>query len=98
MQHLGLVLVPRRGGAVGVQDQCPAAAVDHHLVVERAEEYAVLDRCRAAVGLVLDVVHFLVASAARTLGWVAARLAQAVCEAAAPRVIPVLCISQARAL
>ena len=38
------------------------------------------------------------ASAASTRGWVAARLAQAVCPTAAPRVIPVWWISQARAL
>src|SRR5256885_13690660 len=53
----GLVLVPRRGGAVGVQDQCPAPPVNHHLMVEPAEKHTFLDAGRAAVGLVLGVVH-----------------------------------------
>ena len=34
VQDLGLVLVPRGGGAVGVQDQGPAPPVDRDLVVE----------------------------------------------------------------
>src|SRR6266550_8348351 len=35
VQDLGLVLVPGGGGAVRVDDQGPAPAVDDHLVVER---------------------------------------------------------------
>jgi len=42
VEHFGLVLVPRGGGPVGVDDQGPAPAVDHDLVVEGAQEYAVL--------------------------------------------------------
>ena len=38
------------------------------------------------------------ASAASTRGWVPVRLAQAVCPTAAPRVIPVRCISHDTAL
>src|SRR5258705_3457630 len=56
VQHLGLVLVPRAGRAVRVDDQGPAPAVDHDLVVEGAEQDAVLGRGRAAVGLVPGVV------------------------------------------
>jgi len=51
VQHLGLVLVPRAGRPVRVDDQGPAPAVDHDLVVEGAEQDAVLGRRRAAVGL-----------------------------------------------
>jgi len=36
VQDLGLVLVPGGGGAVGVQDQGPAPAVDDDQVVEPA--------------------------------------------------------------
>ena len=57
MQDLGLVLVPGGGGAVGVQDQGPAPAVDHDLVVEPAKKDAVLDGRGAAVRLVPGVVH-----------------------------------------
>src|SRR5215475_11794568 len=57
VQHLGLVLVPGGGGAVGVDDQGPAPAVDDDLVVEGAEQHAVLYGGGAAVGLVLGVVH-----------------------------------------
>ena len=48
VQHLGLVLVPGRGGPVGVDDQGPAPAVDDDLVVEGAQQDAVLARrsCR----------------------------------------------------
>jgi hypothetical protein len=42
VQHLGLVVVPGGGGAVGVQDQGPAPAVDHNLVMEEAEQDAVV--------------------------------------------------------
>ena len=56
VQDFGLVLVPGGGGAVGVQDQGPAPAVDHDLVVEPAKKHAVFDASRAAVGLVLGVV------------------------------------------
>jgi len=38
VEHFGLVLVPRGGGAVGVDDQGPAPPVDDDLVVERARE------------------------------------------------------------
>src|SRR5258707_5030939 len=57
VQDLGPVFVPGRGGAVGVQDQGPAPPVDDDLVVEPAKKHAVLDGRRAAVGLVLGVVH-----------------------------------------
>jgi hypothetical protein len=57
VEHLGLVLVPGGGGAVGVQDQGPAPAVDDHLMVEPAQKDTVRDGRRAAVGLVLGVVH-----------------------------------------
>jgi hypothetical protein len=42
VEHFGLVLVPGAGGAVGVQDQGPAPAMDHDLVVEPAKKDAVL--------------------------------------------------------
>src|SRR5215470_20226498 len=45
------------GGAVGVQDDLPAPAVDAHVVVELAQQDAVADAGRAAVFLVPDVVH-----------------------------------------
>src|SRR5439155_21354705 len=54
---LGLVLVLRAGRPVRVHHQRPAPAVDGDLVVEGAQEYAVLDGRLAAVGLVLGVVH-----------------------------------------
>src|SRR5580765_6432820 len=57
VQHLGLVLVPGRSGAVRVDDQGPAPAVDRDLVMEPAQKYAVLDGRGAAVGLVPGVVH-----------------------------------------
>ena len=56
VELLGFVFVPGGGGAVGVQDQGPAPAVDHDLVVEPAQKHAVLDAGRAAVGLVPGVV------------------------------------------
>src|SRR5262245_55014961 len=58
VQDLGLVLVPGGGGAVRVQDQRPAASVDHDLVVEAAQEDAVPGAGVAAVGLVRGVVDF----------------------------------------
>ena len=57
VQHFGLVLVPRGRRPVRVDDQGPAPAVDDDLVVERAQQHAVLDGGLAAVGLVLRVVH-----------------------------------------
>src|SRR5580658_6264705 len=56
VQDLGAVGVPGGGGAVGVQDEGPAPAVDGDLVVEEAEQDAVCDAGGAAVGLVPDVV------------------------------------------
>src|SRR6185437_13342137 len=49
---LGLVLVPRGGRPVGVDDQGPAPAVDRDLVMEPAQKNAVPDAGGAAVGLV----------------------------------------------
>src|SRR5690349_11046850 len=57
VQDLGLVLVPGGGGAVGVQDQGPAPAMDDHLMMEPAQQHAVLGAGRAAVGLVLGVAR-----------------------------------------
>ena len=56
VEHFGLVLVPRAGRPVRVHDQGPAPAVDDDLVVERAEQNAVLDGRVAAVGFVAGVV------------------------------------------
>src|ERR1700750_2635441 len=56
VEHLGLVLVPGAGGAVGVHDQGPSPPVDDHLMVEPAQKHAILYAGRAAVGLVLGVV------------------------------------------
>src|SRR6202007_2654238 len=56
VQDLGPVGVPGGGGPVRVQGQCPAPPVDDHLVMEKTQEYAVLDAGGAAVGLVPDVV------------------------------------------
>ena len=42
MQDLRLVLVPRGRGPVRVDDQGPAPAVDHDVVVEPAQQDAVL--------------------------------------------------------
>ena len=44
------------GGAVGVQHEAPAAAVDGDVLVELAQLHAVADGCLAAVGFVLQVV------------------------------------------
>jgi WD40 repeat protein len=57
VDDLGLVLVPGGGGAVGVEDDGPAPLVDDDLVVKEAEQGAVGDASRAAVGLVAQVVH-----------------------------------------
>src|SRR3982074_966981 len=43
VEDFGLVLVPRAGRPVRVHDQRPAPPVDDDLVVERAEQHAVLD-------------------------------------------------------
>ena len=67
VQHLRVVLVPRRGGAVGVEDQGPALAVDDNLVVIETQEDEVFGAGLAAVGLVPDVVDL-----ARRRGLVAA--------------------------
>src|SRR5689334_9973063 len=56
VENLGPVLVPGGGGAVGVQHDGPAVAVDLHLVVEPAEQRAVPDGGLAAVGLMGQVV------------------------------------------
>src|SRR5580693_7245142 len=45
------------GGAVGVQHEAPAAAVDADVVVELAQQHALAHGGFAAVGLVLQVVH-----------------------------------------
>src|ERR1700730_4606354 len=55
---LGFAGVPCGGGAVRVQHDRPAPPVDDNLVVERAEQDAVLDAGLAAVGLLGDVVYF----------------------------------------
>src|SRR2546429_7524698 len=57
MESLGAAGVPGGGGAIRVQDQGPAQPVDHDLVVVRAQEQALADAGRAAVGLVLHVVY-----------------------------------------
>src|ERR1700757_1147617 len=56
VEDLGAVRIPRGGGAVGVQDQLPAPAVDDDLVMKKAEQNAGLDAGGAAVLLVADVV------------------------------------------
>src|SRR6266702_4787037 len=58
MQYLRPVLVPRRRRPVGVQDHRPAPLVDDDLMVEGAEQGAVGDAGRAAVGLMGQVMHF----------------------------------------
>ena len=58
MEHLGFAGVPGGGGAVGVQGEGPALAVDHDLVVVEAQQHAVFGAGLAAVGLVPDVVDF----------------------------------------
>jgi hypothetical protein len=56
VQDLGVVGVPGGGGAVRVEGECPAPAVDGDLVVEEAQQDAVADAGGSAVGLVPDVV------------------------------------------
>src|SRR5579859_1641866 len=58
VEDLGFVFVPGGGGAVGVEHDGPAPAVDDDLVVERAEQGAVLYRGVAAVGFAGQVVDF----------------------------------------
>src|SRR5262249_18621718 len=57
-EDLRPVLVPCRHGAVGVQDDGPAVAVDLHLVMVGAEQHAVVAGGLAAVGFVGQVVDF----------------------------------------
>ncbi len=57
-QDLRLVPVPRRRGAVRVQDQRPAPPVDDDVMVEPAQEHAILDAGFPAASPVLDVVDF----------------------------------------
>ena len=45
------------GGAVGVQDDLPAPAVDADIMMKLAQQHAVAGAGRAAVFLVPDVVH-----------------------------------------
>src|SRR5580698_3882009 len=56
-EDLGPVAVPRGGGAVGVADQGPAHPVDHHRVMEEAQNEAIFQAGLAAVALVPEVVH-----------------------------------------
>ena len=56
VDDFGLVLVPRGGGAVGVEDDGPAPLMDDDLMVEEAEQGAVGDAGRADAGLVAEVV------------------------------------------
>src|ERR1700676_45847 len=56
-QDLGFVPVPGHGGAVGVPDQGPAHPVDHHVMMEPAQQDAVLQAGLTAAALVLEVVH-----------------------------------------
>jgi len=56
VQHLRLVLVPRGGGAVGVQDDGPALLVDDDLVMIGTEQGAIFDAGLAAVGFMGEVV------------------------------------------
>jgi hypothetical protein len=56
VEDLGTVRVPGGGRSVRVQDQSPAPAVNHHLVMIKAKQDAVFDAGGAAVGLVADVV------------------------------------------
>src|SRR3954453_16237555 len=56
VEHLGLVLVPGGGGAVGVDQEGPAEPVDHHLMVVVAQQDAAGEAGRAAVSLVGAVV------------------------------------------
>ena len=64
VEDLGLVLVPGAGRPVRVQDQGPAPAVDHDLVVEAAEQYAV---CGAGLAAILFSWEHASASVDRAL-------------------------------
>src|SRR5580658_2621817 len=66
-QDLGPVPVPRRGRPVGVADQRPAPPVNHHVMVEEADQDAIIETSFAAVALVLEVMHL-----ARRRGLIAA--------------------------
>ena len=59
-EDLPAVGTSRFGGAVGVQDELPAAAVDADVVVELADQDAVVDGGLPAVLLVAQVVHVAV--------------------------------------
>jgi hypothetical protein len=55
-QDLAAIAAAGHGGPVGVQHQGPAPAVNHHLVVEGAQQHAVGQAGRPAVSQVPDVV------------------------------------------
>lgn len=66
VDDFGFVLVPRRRGAIRVQDHGPAPLVNDNLVVKETEQGAVFDAGRAAVLAVPQVVDL----ATRALtGW-----------------------------
>src|SRR5580658_9231320 len=56
-QDLGPVAVPRGGGPVRVADQGPAHPVNHQVMVEEADQDAIIDTGFAAVALMPEVVH-----------------------------------------
>ena len=56
-EDLGPVAVPRGGGAVGVADQGPALPVNHYLMVEEADQDAIIETSFASVPLVLEMMH-----------------------------------------
>src|ERR1700733_10977899 len=56
-QHLAPVPVPRRSGPVAVADQGPAHPVNHHVMVEEADQDAILETGFAAVGLMPQMMH-----------------------------------------
>src|SRR5579871_972732 len=58
VQGFGAVGVPGGGGPIGIEDQGPAPAVNHDLMVEPAQQNAVFGTGGAAVRLVPDVVDF----------------------------------------
>ena len=57
MQGFAVVAVPGGGGAVGVDHQGPAVPVDDDLVVEVAQQDAVLQARLPPVGLMCRVMH-----------------------------------------
>jgi hypothetical protein len=57
VQYFGPVRIPRGGSPVPVQYQRPAPAVNHHLMVVRAQQDALVEAGRTAVSLVLYMVH-----------------------------------------